>query len=109
MLAKGLSPEYQLPEIDPISQIVTPAEDNLVYLKSDTRRIGAQRIPEFAQRKRMEGAVEFVTDFYGCDWRRDPEKICTLTRFPGLWKSMTHFRNRFSFFSGPNGMIIFRS
>ncbi|MGD9557206.1 MAG: uroporphyrinogen decarboxylase family protein [Mangrovibacterium sp.] len=74
MLAKGLSPEYQLPEIDPISQIVTPAEDNLVYLKSDTRRIGAQRIPEFAQRKRMEGAVEFVTDFYGCDWRRDPEK-----------------------------------
>jgi uroporphyrinogen decarboxylase len=74
MLAKGLSPEYQLPEIDPISQIVTPSMENLVYLKSDTRRIGAQRIPEFAQRKRMEGAVEFVTDFYGCDWRLDPEK-----------------------------------
>lgn len=74
MLAKGLSPGYQLPEIDPVSQIVTPAGENLVYLNADTRRIGAQRIPEFAQRKRMEGAVEFVTDFYGCDWRRDPEK-----------------------------------
>lgn len=74
MFARGLSPEYQLPEIDPVSQIVTPSVENLVYLNSDTRRIGAQRIPEFGKRKRMEGMVELVTDFYGCDWRRDPEK-----------------------------------
>jgi len=74
MLHKGLSPVYQFPEIDPVSQIVTPSEENLVYLKSDTRRIGAQRIPEFDQRKQMEGTVEFVTDFYGCDWRREPGK-----------------------------------
>jgi len=74
MKFRGLSPEYQVQEVDPVSQIVTPTEENLVYLGSDTRRIGAQRIPEYGQRKKRDGKIEFVTDFYGCDWRWDPEK-----------------------------------
>ncbi|MEL7588949.1 MAG: uroporphyrinogen decarboxylase family protein [Prolixibacteraceae bacterium] len=74
MKYRGLSPEYQAQEIDPVSQIVTPTEENLVYLGSDTRRIGAQRIPEYGQRKKRDGKTEFVTDFYGCDWKWDPEK-----------------------------------
>jgi len=74
MLYKGLSPEYQPQEIDPVSQIVTPTEENLVHLSSDTRRIGARRIPEYQQRKRLSGKIETVTDFYGCDWQWDPDK-----------------------------------
>lgn len=74
MTDKGLSPVYNKQEIDPISQIVTPVEENLVYLRSDTRRIGAQRIPEYPQRKRTQGKIETVTDFYGCDWQWDPDK-----------------------------------
>ena len=39
MKERGLSVEYQK-EVDPISQIVTPIEETLVALNSDTRRIG---------------------------------------------------------------------
>jgi uroporphyrinogen decarboxylase len=74
MVYRGLSAEYQVQEIDPISQIVTPVEENLVYLQSDTRRIGAQRIPEYPLRKQVGGKTETVTDFYGCDWKWDPDK-----------------------------------
>lgn len=74
MQFKGYSTEYQIQEIDPISQIVTPIEENLVHLKSDTRRIGAQRIPEYQQRKRLTGNIETVKDFYGCDWAWNPDK-----------------------------------
>lgn len=74
MLFKGLATEYHPQEIDPISQIVTPVEENLVALRSDTRRIGAQRIPEYHQKKRVDGKIETVTDFYGCDWEWNPDK-----------------------------------
>jgi uroporphyrinogen decarboxylase len=74
MKYKGYSTEYQILEIDPISQIITPIEENLVNVKSDTRRIGAQRIPEYHQRKRQNGKIEIVTDFYGCDWEWNPDK-----------------------------------
>lgn len=74
MKYKGFSTEYQVQEIDPISQIITPIEENLVHVKSDTRRIGAQRIPEYHQRKRLSGKIETVTDFYGCDWEWNPDK-----------------------------------
>jgi uroporphyrinogen decarboxylase len=74
MRHKGFTTDYQYIEIDPISQIVTPVEENLVHLRSDSRRIGAQRIPEYHQRKRLSGKVETVTDFYGCDWQWDPDK-----------------------------------
>lgn len=74
MKYKGFSTEYQVQEIDPISQIITPIEENLVHVKSDTRRIGAQRIPDYHQRKRLSGKIETVTDFYGCDWEWNPDK-----------------------------------
>jgi len=44
---RGLSVAIGNDDIDPIQQIVIPSEENLRYLKSDTRRIGAQRIPNF--------------------------------------------------------------
>ncbi|MFO7669787.1 MAG: uroporphyrinogen decarboxylase family protein [Bacteroidales bacterium] len=68
MKARGMSTEYDVNEVDPISQIVTPIEENLVALKSDTRRIGSMRIPEYHLRKRVNGKSTRVTDFYGCDW-----------------------------------------
>ena len=43
---RGLSSEYDKKEIDPIQQIVTPVEATLEELRSDTRRIGARRVPD---------------------------------------------------------------
>lgn len=43
-------------------------------LKSDTRRIGAQRIPDYKNNKKNTGKVEMVTDFYGCIWERNLDK-----------------------------------
>jgi len=74
MRFKNLSAGYQKMEIDPIQQIVTPTEENLLILKSDTRRIGAHRIPDYNQRKRLTGKIETVTDFYGCEWVWNPDK-----------------------------------
>ncbi len=68
MKARGMSTEYDVEEVDPISQIITPIEENLVALRSDTRRIGSMRIPEYHSRKRINGKSTMVTDFYGCDW-----------------------------------------
>ncbi len=68
MQARGLSTEYEYEEVDPISQIITPVEENLVALRSDTRRIGSMRIPEYHSRKRVDGKSTMVTDYYGCDW-----------------------------------------
>ena len=42
MKSHGFSTAYDHEEVDPISQIVTPVEENLRILKSDTRRIGAR-------------------------------------------------------------------
>uniref|UniRef100_UPI0032168958 uroporphyrinogen decarboxylase family protein n=1 Tax=uncultured Draconibacterium sp. TaxID=1573823 RepID=UPI0032168958 len=75
MKARGLSPEYEKDEIDPISQIVMPVEENLLKLNSDTRRIGALRIPEYLKRREIdENGIMRVTDFYGCDWELNPAK-----------------------------------
>lgn len=69
MKHRGLSTEIGNDEIDPIQQIVIPTEENLLYLKSDTRRIGAQRITDYKNKKRVNGNIIEVTDFYGCNWR----------------------------------------
>lgn len=74
MKFRGLSTEIGDDEIDPIQQIITPSDENLILLKVDTRRIGARRIPEYSQRKRMKGKTVTVTDFYGCDWQWDPDR-----------------------------------
>jgi uroporphyrinogen decarboxylase len=69
MRYRGFSTEIGDDEIDPIQQIVTPSEENLIFLKSDTRRIGAQRIPDYRNTKRVTGQLIEVTDFYGCNWK----------------------------------------
>jgi uroporphyrinogen decarboxylase len=69
MLHRGLPPEIGDAEVDPIQQIVTPGEDNLALLKSDTRRLGARRLTDYKENRRASGNVIEVTDFYGCGWR----------------------------------------
>jgi uroporphyrinogen decarboxylase len=69
MRHRGLSAGIGDEGIDPIQQIVTPAEENLVFLKSDTRRIGAPRIMDYVNRKRVRGNLTEVTDFYNCTWK----------------------------------------
>jgi len=69
MQFRGLSCDIGDDEIDPIQQIVTPSEENLLFLKSDTRRLGAQRIPDYRNTKRVNGNLIEVTDFYGCNWK----------------------------------------
>lgn len=71
---RNYSNDYQTPVIDPIQQIVTPVEENLIRLKSDTRRIGARRIPGYPHENKNSGQVETVSDFYGCDWKRHTGK-----------------------------------
>ncbi len=51
-----------------------PVEENLIKLKSDTRRIGAMRIPEPQLRIKLDNDIMQVTDYYGCDWELDPVK-----------------------------------
>jgi uroporphyrinogen decarboxylase len=69
MQLRGLSTKIGDDEIDPIQQIVIPSEENLLFLKSDTRRLGAQRITDYYNTKRVKGNLTEVSDFYGCNWR----------------------------------------
>jgi uroporphyrinogen decarboxylase len=69
MRFRGLSPEIGDAEVDPIQQIVTPSEENLTYLKSDTRRLGARRLTDYQENRRAAGNTTELTDFYGCAWR----------------------------------------
>jgi uroporphyrinogen decarboxylase len=66
---RGIPPDIGDAEVDPIQQIVTPSEQNLAFLKSDTRRLGARRLTDHEYNKRVMGNVSEVRDFYGCDWR----------------------------------------
>ncbi len=74
MRYKGMDESYDPKEVDPIQQIIIPVEGNLVRLKSDTRRIGACRITDYKNRKRVNGKILGVTDYYGCDWELDSSK-----------------------------------
>jgi len=74
MAFRGLSIEYNSELVDPIQQIITPTEENLLKLKSDTRRIGATRILQYEKNKIMEDDAIVVYDFYGCKWVYQPEK-----------------------------------
>jgi uroporphyrinogen decarboxylase len=74
MKMRGLSAEIGNMEIDPVQQIVTPAEENLVFLKADCRRIGAHRIIDFPNNRKVKGTITDVTDFYGCTWQFDSQK-----------------------------------
>ena len=74
MAYRGLSTEYKPDIVDHIQSIITPTEENLVKLKSDTRRIGAARIFQYEKNKIVEGNTITVYDFYGCKWQYNPDK-----------------------------------
>ena len=74
MKLRGLSPEIGNDEVDPIQQIITPTEENLLSLKADCRRIGAHRIIDYQNTRKLIGNTIEVTDFSGCRWLFDPEK-----------------------------------
>jgi uroporphyrinogen decarboxylase len=71
---RGLSTRFDEKEIDPIQQIVTPAEDTLQYLGSDIRRIGARRIPDFEKIIIRKGTSLELTDVWDCLWKMDESK-----------------------------------
>ena len=68
MKLRGLPYDYDRKEIDPIQQIVTPVETILKELRSDTRRIGARRIPDFEQIVLRNNGISSLTDVWGCKW-----------------------------------------
>lgn len=74
MQFRGLPETIGSDEVDPIQQIITPAEENLLHLNVDTRRIGACRIFDYQHQARMNAGTVEVTDFYGCSWQYDPGK-----------------------------------
>jgi uroporphyrinogen decarboxylase len=71
---RGLSTEYESREVDPIQQIVTPAEETLRKLNCDIRRLGARRIPDFEEIVKRNGSVLELTDIWGCLWKMDESK-----------------------------------
>lgn len=71
---RGFSPEFDKKEIDPIQQIVTPVEETLKKLKSDTRRIGSRRIPDYEKIVTVKDGVWELTDIWGCNWKMDETK-----------------------------------
>lgn len=71
---RGLSPEFEKKEIDPIQQIVTPIEETLKLLKSDLRRIGSRRIPDFEKIVVLKDGIRELTDSWGCLWKMDESK-----------------------------------
>ncbi|MCK9617751.1 MAG: hypothetical protein M0R21_07925 [Lentimicrobiaceae bacterium] len=78
---RGLSPEFDKKEIDPIQQIVTPIEDTLKQLKSDTRRIGSRRIPDFEKIVTVKDGKLELTDSWGCLWKMDESKDFYFNQF----------------------------
>lgn len=71
---RGLPTGYELKEIDPIQQIVTPVTSTLKRLNSDTRRIGARRIPDYEERVKVKDGIHELTDIWGCTWKMDEKK-----------------------------------
>ena len=71
---RGLSPDYEEKEIDPIQQIVTPVEATLKLLNTDIRRIGSRRIPDFEKIVTLKDGVRELTDNWGCLWKMDETK-----------------------------------
>lgn len=74
MAYRGISTRYESKETDPIQQIVTPVSETLRLLNSDTRRIGARRIPDFEKIVKVTGGIWELTDVWGCCWKMDETK-----------------------------------
>ncbi len=71
---RGLSAEFDIKEIDPVQQIVTPIEETLKKLRSDIRRIGSRRIPDFEKIVVRNGSLCELKDTWGCLWKMDEVK-----------------------------------
>jgi uroporphyrinogen decarboxylase len=71
---RGYKAEFESKGVDPIQQIVTPPELILKHLRSDTRRIGARRIPDFEKIVTINNGVHQLTDIWGCTWKMDETK-----------------------------------
>ncbi|MBK8883639.1 MAG: hypothetical protein IPN67_15040 [Bacteroidales bacterium] len=71
---RGMPTNYETREIDPIQQIVTPAPETLKLLNTDTRRIGARRIPDYEKIVRYRNGIHELTDIWGCTWKMDDKK-----------------------------------
>ena len=98
MKERGLSTDFDPAECDPISQIVTPVEQTLRALKSDTRRIGARRIPRYEEIRVAEpdGAYS-LTDYWDCGWRMGPGELYysqfsyPLEAYPSISEGLRHW------------------
>ena len=95
---RGLSPAYDLKEIDPIQQIVTPVSEILKQLRVDTRRIGSRRIPDFERIVNFTNGVWELTDNWGCLWKMDTSKDLyynqysyPLQHFSSLSEGLEHY------------------
>ncbi|HAM08703.1 MAG TPA: hypothetical protein DDY34_04185 [Bacteroidales bacterium] len=71
---RGLPSDYEKKEADPIQQIVTPVETTLRELRSDTRRIGARRIPDYEELVTRKNGMLELTDIWGCNWKMDESR-----------------------------------
>jgi uroporphyrinogen decarboxylase len=96
---KGLSAEYDSKEIDPIQQIVTPVEPTLRLLKSDTRRIGARRIPDYEKLVTTINGVHELTDIWGCQWKMNTQSdyyfnqySFPLESFPSIEEGLKNYK-----------------
>jgi uroporphyrinogen decarboxylase len=96
---RGLPAEYELKEVDPIQQIVTPAEDILRKLNCDVRRMGARRIPDFEEIVIRRGNVSEVTDVWGCLWKMDESRdiyynqyTYPLEAYPSISEGLKNYR-----------------
>jgi uroporphyrinogen decarboxylase len=96
---RNLPADYVSKEVDPIQQIVTPVEGILSKLKSDVRRIGARRIPDFEKIVRNKGSIMEVTDLWNCLWKMDESKdfyynqhTFPLKEYPTLSEGLKSYR-----------------
>ena len=96
---RGLSPEFDKKEIDPIQQIVTPVEETLRHLKSDIRRIGSRRIPDYEKIVTVKDGVWELTDIWGCLWKMDESKdfyfnqySFPIEQFSSIYEGLQNYR-----------------
>jgi uroporphyrinogen decarboxylase len=99
MKERGLSTEFDTAECDPISQIVTPVEETLVALKSDTRRIGARRIMDYEKiRTYDDKGTAILTDLYDCEWRMSTHELYysqatyPLKKYDSITEGLEHWK-----------------
>lgn len=99
MKYRDLPAEYESKEIDPIQQIVTPVEETLKLLKSDLRRIGSRRIPDFEKLVKVNNGIHELIDDWGCLWKMDESKdlyfnqyTYPLEQYPSIEEGLKHYK-----------------